>query len=929
MPRITLLQFLETLYPTAWLSKGGLPGRLVLWTKSRRSGRKHTDWPHTPAQAARLAHSYRKSRDVYFGIALQDRDRALAIARRRRPRIGKRAVRGSEASATLLPALWADLDIAGPGHRSQRLPPDRESALRLLEAVPKPPSIVVDSGGGLHVYWLLQEPLILANAADRQRAKDLVARVQAALRLAAEDQGWGVDHTANLAQLLRLPGTFNHKTQKSRLVTVEHFPLAHNLDDLRFRLEDFDQLPEPQTTAIDLPLLNGRRREAGSPADFRRVLAGCAWLRHCYDDRTSLPEPEWYAALSIVGRCASNGVEGRRLAHRISRDHPGYRASDTDDKLDQALERFGPRSCRHIAESLGQGHRFCRHCPHFGQIKSPIVLGRRKASTPAASSPAPRRPSAVPPGSESVREDDRPQILITTREDEVNDQAMAALANRESNLFQRGGVLVHVIRPGGQTIDGRPGPSTSAPTVHAAPASIKPVQQSRLRELLARHCAFFKHAGHKDGGELRPAHPPRWTVRALAGRGAWPELPELVGLVEGPVLRPDGSVLQSPGFDPATGLIYAPNLEFEKVPEKPGIVEASAALGQLREMVGDFPFRSEAHLAAWLSSLLTPLARAAFRGPAPLNLIDANVRGSGKSLLADVCSTLLTGRSAPRMSYSSDEEEIRKQITSVALEGTQLVLIDNVCGVFGSATLDRALTAESWQDRLLGSNLQVQLPLAATWFATGNNVVLKGDTPRRCLHIRLESRRERPEHRTDFRHPRLLSWVRRERGHLLPAALTLLRAYAAAGRPPQRLAGWGSFEGWSDLVRATVVWLGLPDPADTRIELETAADSEISTVRDLIHGLAELLTVRGGAATSRDILEELSAHHATDRYRTLRLALAESFPRLAQGRLPTASQLSVKLGSLRGRRLDGVCLEQGPRTYRGVRWSVRRLQEVA
>ena len=257
------------------------------------------------------------------------------------------------------------------------------------------------------------------------------------------------------------------------------------------------------------------------------------------------------------------------------------------------------------------------------------------------------------------------------------------------------------------------------------------------------------------------------------------------------------------------------------------------------------------------------------------------------------------------------------------------MLIDNVSGAFGSATLDRVLTAETWRDRLLGSNNQVQVPLKVTWYATGNNVVLKGDTPRRCLHIRLESRRERPERRTNFRHPRLLSWIRRRRGRLLPAALTLLRAYAAAGRPAQHLPGWGSYEGWSDVVRSTVVWLGLPDPAETRDELEAASDLEQSTARELVHGLAELLEARGGAATSRDILEALAAAGATGRYATLRLALAESFPRLRRERLPTAAQLSTKLGSMRGRCLDGVYLEQGARNYKGVQWTVRRLREAA
>ncbi len=421
-------------------------------------------------------------------------------------------------------------------------------------------------------------------------------------------------------------------------------------------------------------------------------------------------------------------------------------------------------------------------------------------------------------------------------------------------------------------------------------------------------------------------------MRALLGRGAWPAVPALEGVVEGPVLRAGGTVLQRRGFDHASGLVYQPSATFEPVPESPGKRQIAAALGALREVVADFPFQGEVHFAAWLAALLTPLARPAFDGPAPLNLIDANAAGTGKSLLVDVCSTLLAGRPAARMSYSHHEDEIRKQITSMALQATPLVLIDNVAGELGSATLDRALTAERWSDRLLGANEQVTIPLKATWYATGNHLVPRGDTARRCLHIRLESRRARPERRTDFQHPRLLRWLRRERGRLLPAALTLLRAYADAGSPAQDLPGWGSYEGWSDVVRSTVVWLGLPDPAGSRDRQALTAGTARDGLRALISGLAELLEVLGGSASSREILDQLSRDRGgeTSPYSTLRSALAERFPDLPAGTLPTPAQLSLERGAVRGRLAGGACIEQGPRGYKGVRWRVQpTLKETA
>ena len=89
-------------------------------------------------------------------------------------------------------------------------------------------------------------------------------------------------------------------------------------------------------------------------------------------------------------------------------------------------------------------------------------------------------------------------------------------------------------------------------------------------------------------------------------------------------------------------------------------------------MTVDFPFAKPEHRAAWLAFVLTPLARHAFSGPSPLFLIDANTRGSGKSLLADVGGILATGTTLARMSNPRDDEECRKRITALALAGDSM-----------------------------------------------------------------------------------------------------------------------------------------------------------------------------------------------------------------------------------------------------------------
>jgi len=140
-------------------------------------------------------------------------------------------------------------------------------------------------------------------------------------------------------------------------------------------------------------------------------------------------------------------------------------------------------------------------------------------------------------------------------------------------------------------------------------------------------------------------------------------------------------------------------------------------------------------------------------------------------------------------------------------------------------------------------------------------------------HVRLESPLENPEDRDGFKYPDIRKHVRQHRPALLAAALTILRGYIAAKRPDQKLKPWGSFEGWSDLVRATIVWCRLVDPGETRTELRATSDSEAGALRQMLmavihvdqdaHGLrtADMLKIATGKSKDygtddADILRE-------------------------------------------------------------------------
>jgi len=499
-----------------------------------------------------------------------------------------------------------------------------------------------------------------------------------------------------------------------------------------------------------------------------------------------------------------------------------------------------------------------------------------------------------------------PEIIVDMDEESVADQAIAALA-KGTTVFQRSGMLVQVVR------DAPPPRGLARPK--DAPR-IGPVLQARLRELLASAATWRKPA---DEGEPQPCHPPDWVVRAVDARGQWLGIPRLEGICESPVLRADGTVLQTPGYDESTGLLYEPQVTFPEVPETPSRADVEHARDDLLDVVEDFPFASDAHRAAWIGSVLTPLARFAFHGPAPLFLIDANVRGCGKGMLTDLMAMIVSGREIGRMTVSRDDNEVRKRITALAIAGEPLILLDNVSGTLGSPSLDAALTATTWTDRVLGrSELVSGIPLTATWYATANNVILTGDTARRVLHIRLESPMENPEERSDFKHSDLSGWVRDERQRLAVAAVTILRAYCAAGRPDMNLRPWGSFERWSDLVRQAIVWSGLPDPGETRTELTTQADRETLALRQLIAGWEEIDST-GRGMTVRAALKILE--DSPGQYETLRAAIDEVVSTRA-GKKPGPRSVGMKFHHLRQRVIGGKCLDRKPGKS-GAVWHVR------
>ncbi|MBI1338474.1 MAG: hypothetical protein GC164_16145 [Phycisphaera sp.] len=512
-------------------------------------------------------------------------------------------------------------------------------------------------------------------------------------------------------------------------------------------------------------------------------------------------------------------------------------------------------------------------------------------------------------------DDPRPVILLTTEEHEVIDQAVNALAQDEA-LYRRGGVLVRVIHTDECLVS--TDPRTTGKGV------VVPIAEETLSEHLTRH-ALLCHP-HK----YVTKHPPTWLTKGVLARGEWPGIRPLNGISTAPLLRSDGTVADTSGYDRGTGMLLEIPTDLPSIPEHPTHAQARASAARLLSLVEDFYFEDDVHKAAFLAALLTPLARCAFTGPAPLFLIDANVRGAGKSLLAQVIGHIVLGRPLPASGYAHDSEEMRKKITTLAMSGASMVLLDNVVGRFGNDALDRAMTSDEWSDRLLGQNRQVTVPLGIAWYATGNNIAVGADMGRRCLYIRLDAPEERPELRTGFQHPDLMAYVIEHRGELLVHALTVLRAYCAAGKPCQTLPSFGSFEGWSALVRQAVVWLGYKDPCETTGHLIANSDNDAADLGEFFEALKAYDPHNDGVIINNLVGVLYPNKHGISMpnpfNRPLRAAL-ESLTNTKPGTAPTARQVGALFKRIRGRNVGGYRLVQDEtiKNRLGATW---RLEEV-
>ena len=285
------------------------------------------------------------ARNVYFGVGARTNKKS-----------------GKKQDVGYISTLWLDID--------EKDGTPKDEALKLLREWIHKPSYIIDSGHGIHAYWVLREPV---EPSEFRRVE--------AINKALAHKFNGDMSVVDIARIMRVPGSLNVKEKPFLPVTIlETNPFRYELDDLE------EVLPHEEPTIKEYKLSGEKSNGNGiKPGNFsietiEKVIEECAFLKHCRDDAKTLRELEWY---EMITNLVAMGADDSKI-HELSSPYPGYSKRETDEKIKHArLDAPGPHTCANIEEHF-EG---CKTCPwHANGIKSPsgIAYGSKNQSAPAS-----------------------------------------------------------------------------------------------------------------------------------------------------------------------------------------------------------------------------------------------------------------------------------------------------------------------------------------------------------------------------------------------------------------------------------------------------------------------------------------------------------------------------------------------------------------
>jgi len=264
-------------------------------------------------------------------------------------------------NASYLRSFFLDLDCGtGKPYADQAAAAQALKIFLVATSLPEP--YIVNSGGGLHVYWPLTEDV---------PAEDWRVHAKALKQLCTQHNLHADPAvTADCARILRLPDTNNYKNGTVRTVQIMVEGQATDLDTFTALL------PEPPADLSSAKLFgmdDTTRELVGGEypkCEFKRIVIqsltgnGCAQIKYAIDNAATLEEPLWRGALSIATRCEDGASE----IHALSDQYAGYTPENTEAK---AAETKGPYTCDWYRNNYPDR---CKGCTQ--KVSTPLLIGR-------------------------------------------------------------------------------------------------------------------------------------------------------------------------------------------------------------------------------------------------------------------------------------------------------------------------------------------------------------------------------------------------------------------------------------------------------------------------------------------------------------------------------------------------------------------------
>lgn len=300
--------------------------------------------------------------NVYFALASYKQKSYKDAA-------GKRKQRTQE-NVDKLKCFWVDLDCKGKG---TDYADQREAILdikRLCNYTGLPLPTIVNSGYGIHAYWVLTTSI------------DVMEWQATANRFRTTLDAHGVKHdsscTTDSARILRPVGAYNKKAGAE----PREVKLIGPIRDV-ISLKTFSEALSAELTPSFSPIIISEAdlslnevAEAAveyRPSSIKEIVQECGLLKAVAQCGGNVSEPLWHKTIGVV----KHTIEGAMAIHLFSKGHPNYSAAETDAKA--AAWTAGPSTCEVLRrESSLEMPEHCKNCKHAGTITSPIQLGYPK-----------------------------------------------------------------------------------------------------------------------------------------------------------------------------------------------------------------------------------------------------------------------------------------------------------------------------------------------------------------------------------------------------------------------------------------------------------------------------------------------------------------------------------------------------------------------